>query len=283
MIPADEYSAKRNETPAPVMKPTSEEIPDMTGSGIKKEGDDIKLMRLYDRMVKAKGSKQLKEEKQMADLQLRLKPILGSYVSDSKALLKGIPKARIPQAEFILSVLTRLPKVSLNEKHLLIDGEAVSDHVDVVLKDILANEIFGVRSLIQRLRTKDEDDSSAFESFTNNMSEFLEGSRRAGPKTSTPWKSNRKSRISGAINELRQGASAQSASSSDTKAASSSIAEERPGPVSPSKTLKDLSLRERSHMCLRENARGRSKSRVPRSKLRAQRGNGQGTVQWEAY
>ena len=276
MVPADEYSSKRSEKPEMSVKPSPEQIPEMTGSGLKKEeeGDDVKLMKLYDKMVKARGAKQLKEQKRVNDLQSRLKPILGSYVSDSKDLLKNIPKDKLPQAEFILSVLTRLPKVSLNEKRLLIDGEAMSEPVDVILRDILESGIFGVRSLIQRLRTKDEeeeDSTSAFESFSDTMNEFMKSTKKP-PVTSTPNRTNRPSRLSRAINSLQQQAQAQASGVSKTEAEA--------GESSPQKLLGNISKAEKSRMRLRENAKGRSRGR---SRSRHQRGNGGNVVKWEAY
>ena len=276
MVPADEYSSKRSEKPEMPVKPSPEQIPEMTGSGLKKEveGDDVKLMKLYDKMVKARGAKQLKEQKRVNDLQSRLKPILGSYVSDSKDLLKNIPKDKLPQAEFILSVLTRLPKVSLNEKRLLIDGEAMSEPVDVILRDILESGIFGVRSLIQRLRTKDEeeeDSTSAFESFGDTMHEFMKSTKKS-PVTSTPNRSGRPSRLSRAINSLQQQAQAQAAGVAKT--------EEEVDESSPQKVLGNISKAEKSRMRLRENAKGRSRGR---SRSRHQRGNGGDAVKWEAY
>ena len=132
--------------------------------------------------------------------------------------------------------------------------------------------VVGVRSLIRRLRTKDDDDLSAYESFSNTMNEYMDGNVKGRPTTSTPKPSNRAKSIvfSRGINDEQQPAEAQ--------ATGASKSEEEVNESSPQKVLNELSRSEKSRMRLRDNAKGRHRSRS-----RAQRGNGAGTVKWEAY
>ena len=68
--------------------------------------------------------------------------------------MKEIHPNRQAQAKFLLEILSRLPKVSLTKKHLLIDNEPQPGYMKDILDEMMDNNITGVTSIINALRSK---------------------------------------------------------------------------------------------------------------------------------
>ena len=87
-------------------------------------------------------------------------------------MLKQFPSTHQDQAQFVLSFLSRLPKVTLSSNHLMIDGQATKDSLVEIVMDIMRNDIKGVESLIQFLRRGVENDVSLMTPFQSMASNF---------------------------------------------------------------------------------------------------------------
>ena len=196
MMSADQYDSMNKE------KKNDEGELSMEGGG-KTEGDDVKIAKLHDMMIRKQDAKQIKTDKHWSDLGARLKPILSSVQDEKKEILKQFPDTAHAQVEFILNILNRLPKVSLTNTQLLIDGQALSDPLKKVISDIMKNEIKGVENVIQKLRTSDDDWDIPFESFSNTMQEYMKDGESASSPKYSPIKTRAKARSEMKAKSLR--------------------------------------------------------------------------------
>ena len=136
------------------------------------EPNDVKLAKFQDAYIRNRDGKDIKESRNWEQLSSRLKPILSSHQADLQELLKQFPSTHQDQAQFVLSFLSRLPKVTLSSNHLMIDGQAVKDSLVEIVMDIMRNDIKGVESLIQFLRRGVENDVSLMTPFQSMASNF---------------------------------------------------------------------------------------------------------------
>ena len=171
------------------------------GGGKKPEADDVKIAKLHDTMIRKQDAKQIKTDKHWSDLGARLRPILTSVQEEKKEILKQFPVESHTQVEFILNILNRLPKVTLNNTQLMIDGQPLQDPLKKVISDIMKNEIKGVENVIQKLRTSDDDWDVPFESFSDTVQEYLKDDASASKYS--PIKTRAKARSEKAKKSLR--------------------------------------------------------------------------------
>ena len=133
-MPAEEYRAMKKE----------KELP--------KEANDVKLAKLQDAFIRKQDAKKIKENRDWDQLASQLKPIFSAQQGDIQEMLKPFPETQRDQAKLVLNLLSRLPKVTLSQKQLLIDGQPLADSLNTIVRDILKNDVRGVESLIQVLR-----------------------------------------------------------------------------------------------------------------------------------
>ena len=136
------------------------------------EPNDVKLAKFQDAYIRNRDGKDIRESRNWEQLSSRLKPILSSHQADLQEMLKQFPSTHQDQAQFVLSFLSRLPKVTLSSNHLMIDGQATKDSLVEIVMDIMRNDIKGVESLIQFLRRGVENDVSLMTPFQSMASNF---------------------------------------------------------------------------------------------------------------
>ena len=127
-----------------------------------KDPSDVKLAKAVDSYVRKRDEKKIKEHQDWEKLSSRLKPILSGSQKEIEEIMNQFPNHQRPDAQFILSILSRLPKVVLTPKRLLIDGTPMEDSLVAIVDDILKNNVKGMESLIQVLRRKRKDDMFEF-------------------------------------------------------------------------------------------------------------------------
>ena len=169
MMSADQYASLNKEK-------TGYESNSMEGAG-RTEPADIKIAKLHDQLIRKQDVKKIKSDKQWAELGARLKPILSSVQEANKDVLKQFPENQHAEVQFVLSVLNRLPKVTISSSELFIDGQPLPDSLIKIIKDINDNGIKGVEGVIQKLRTKEDDWDIPFESFSKTLETYLGNER----------------------------------------------------------------------------------------------------------
>ena len=122
------------------------------------DSSDVRVAKAVDSFVRKRDERKIKENQDWEKLSSRLKPILSGSQKDVEEIIKQFPGDRRSDAQFILSILSRLPKVVLTPKRLLIDGMPMEDSLLTIIDDILKNNVKGVESLIQSLRKKRADE-----------------------------------------------------------------------------------------------------------------------------
>ena len=165
MMSADQYASLNKGK-------TEYENNSMEGAG-RTEPADIKIAKLHDQLIRKQDIKKIKSDKQWAELGARLKPILSSVQEANKDVLKQFPEKDHAEVKFVLSVLNRLPKVTISSSELFIDGQPLPDSLTKIIKDINANGIKGVEGVIEKLRTREDDWDIPFESFSKTMENYL--------------------------------------------------------------------------------------------------------------
>ena len=111
------------------------------------EPNDVKLAKFQDAYIRNRDGKDIRESRNWEQLSSRLKPILSSHQADLQEMLKQFPSTHQDQAQFVLSFLSRLPKVTLSSNHLMIDGQATKDSLVEIVMNIMRINIRG--SMVQ--------------------------------------------------------------------------------------------------------------------------------------
>ena len=122
--------------------------------GGKREKDDILVKKKDEAWITKAEREKDRKRQEMDAFSERLKPLLSIHLQQIDDILKEIHPNRQAQAKFILEVLSRLPKVSLTKKHLLIDNEPQPGYMKDILEEMMDNNITGVTSIINALRSK---------------------------------------------------------------------------------------------------------------------------------
>ena len=128
-----------------------------TPSNVTPEATDVQLAKLQDAYVRKRDEKKIKENLEWDKLSSRLKPILASSHVEIHGIIDQFPLEMQDRARFILSTLSRLPKVLVTPNRLLIDGIPMEDSLMDIINDILQNNVSGVDTLIRALRNGRKD------------------------------------------------------------------------------------------------------------------------------
>ena len=188
MISEDEYLSRKSHHDK---KEKKEEIG--------KEPEDIAMVKLYDKMIRKQNASDIKTEKGWSSLQDRLKPIWNNHSENYEKIIKQFPPSRENEARFILSVMSKLPKVKVTPEKLYVNEKAIEGSMPDIVNEIISNKVHGVESLIEKLRSKQEkrnlsDDwedtlniegDTPFESLSQSMHSFINASPHE-KKSSTP-------------------------------------------------------------------------------------------------
>ena len=129
-----------------------------------KEASDVKVAKLQDAYIRKRDEKEVRENKNWEQLSSRLKPILSVHQAGLQELVKEFPETHQDQAQFLLTILSRLPKVTFSSKRLFIDGQPLKDDIIEIVNDMLNNGIHGVESLISFLRRERDYGEMTFHS-----------------------------------------------------------------------------------------------------------------------
>ena len=134
MISADQYEAMRG--------------------GGKTEPDDVRIVKAHDAFVRQRDAKRINDDKNWSEFGNRLKPILSSYLEESKKIIQQFPQNNQGQVQSILHILSRLPKVAISGKRLMIEGEPIADPIGDIISDMMENDVKDVKAAIDILRGK---------------------------------------------------------------------------------------------------------------------------------
>ena len=120
----------------------------------KKDAPDIEEKKFYDNRLKKEARKKNRDEETNRKFNEKIKPLFALYNSDLEQVLKKINPGKKPQANFVLQVLTRLPKVSINQDRLMIDGEPMKEPASRIVTSIVDNGVTGTQSIIKAMQAK---------------------------------------------------------------------------------------------------------------------------------
>ena len=112
------------------------------------EPPDVRLKLLYDEQMKKSAREKNKQEKELD----RIQPLLALQSSNLAEVLRNIPQGKQLSANFILRILSRLPKVSIVRNFITIDGEPLNDTASQIVEQIIDNGVIGTEHVIQALR-----------------------------------------------------------------------------------------------------------------------------------
>ena len=126
-------------------------------SSITHEANDIQLAKLQDAYVRKRDEKKIKENLQWDKLSSRLKPILSSSQGEIQGIIDQFPPDVQRWAKFIVTTLSRLPKVLVTPNRILIDGIPMKDSLLDIIDDILQNNVSDVDTLIRAMRNGTRD------------------------------------------------------------------------------------------------------------------------------
>ena len=157
----------------------------------KSEAADVTVTKMNDEYVKQTAIKKNKAEHDMEEFSKRMKPLLSLHLNDIDEIMKHIPPDQKTQADFLIQVLSRLPKVSLSKNHILIDHEPMIKKASDVIKLMIDNGIKGTKSIINAMiyggGDESDDDQTAFHSVAQTP--FKKTPIKTSPIMSTPAKS----------------------------------------------------------------------------------------------
>lgn len=176
--------------------------------GERKDPDDVAILKKHDAYVRNLNQEKIKEDKNWAELGARLKPILSTYAKETSEIVNSFPVERQMQVQTILDILTKIPKVTIADKKISINGSLMNESARQVVNDMLENNVYDPASLIKILRGKgqvkkakeeedEEEDSEDFEDGFLSMDQTVTPGRsrsKSPQKTSTPIENRSRAR-----------------------------------------------------------------------------------------
>ena len=149
LMPAEEYKAMMNKKTE-----LGEEERKKKVEKEEEEASDVKLAKFRDSFIRKQDAKRIEDDQTWERLSSRLKPIFATQQADIQEMLKPFPRGQREEAKLVLNLLARLPKVTLSNEQLLVDGHPMGDALPTIVRDIMRNDVRGVESLIQALRRR---------------------------------------------------------------------------------------------------------------------------------
>ena len=156
---------------------------DMKGGNIqeggKKEADDLRMAKFQDAYIRSKNEKEIREDHDWDKLGSRLKPMFKEPAenNDVNEMIKKYPTRMQPQVQFILKLLSNLPKVKLEKDRVIVDGSPIRGSLEDVIGDIMINEVSSTEQVIKQLRSSNakgnENEDMPFESIADTMEQYL--------------------------------------------------------------------------------------------------------------
>ena len=131
LIPSDKYNSMNHSS----------------GKKVENLPDDVKIKLLNDEKMKKKAVEKLKKEKTLASLQ----PLLALQSANIADVLKKIPVDKQVQANFLLQMISRLPKLSIVRNRITIDGEPLREEADQIVEDMIDNGITNTKAIVKAL------------------------------------------------------------------------------------------------------------------------------------
>ena len=92
-----------------------------------KDPPDIQDRKLIDSKLKESAIEVNKEKRDAQNMRKKLKPLLRMHNEQILEVIRNLEVGKQVPAQFILQVLTRLPKVTILRNRLLIDGEPLEE------------------------------------------------------------------------------------------------------------------------------------------------------------
>lgn len=146
MVSMDEYN-KMKKWPDPESASVSTPTSSLT-----KDPPDIAAKKLYDEKLRGDAIEKNRQERENQDFQKKLKPLLAIHNEHLLDVIKRLEPSKRVQAHYVLQVLSRLPKVSIMQDRILIDGEALAEKCHNIVSEIITNGVTGRKALIDALR-----------------------------------------------------------------------------------------------------------------------------------
>lgn len=146
-----------------------------------KDPPDVEMKKRNDQYVKSVAKEKNQADQEMEEFSKRLKPLLSLHTNSIEEIIKKIPSDKQEQASFLIQVLSRLPKVSIQRDRLMIDGEPLSTPASDIIKEMMSAGIGGTKNIINAMRYKgkvrveksdednDSDDSEAYHSLADEV------------------------------------------------------------------------------------------------------------------
>ena len=141
MIPEDQYISMKNNKD------------DQEGGALfstkSKDPPDVQMKLFHDEHSKNQARRWNKEAE---NANKRIQPLLALHSSHIEEVIKNIPDNQRANANFVLQVLSRLPKVAIVRNYIAIEGEALREPASTIVQDIIANGVVNSQKIIEAMR-----------------------------------------------------------------------------------------------------------------------------------
>ena len=145
MIPEDQYINMKNN------KNDDQEGGALLSSK-SKESPEVQMKLFHDEHSKSQAKQWNKELETAENVNKRIQPLLALHSSHIEEVIKNIPQNHQANANFVLQVLSRLPKVAIIRNHITIEGEVLREPASSIVQDIINNGVVSSRKIIEAMR-----------------------------------------------------------------------------------------------------------------------------------
>ena len=175
MIPEDQYISMKNNKD------------DQEGGALlstkSKDPPDVQMKLFHDEHSKNQARRWNKEAE---DANKRIQPLLALHSSHIEEVIKNIPDNQRANANFVLQVLSRLPKVAIVRNYIAIEGEALREPASTIVQDIIANGVVNSQKIIEAMRKgKKRTAPASPRSNLPSLNETIDSRRGGTPADST--------------------------------------------------------------------------------------------------
>ena len=174
MIPEDQYINMKNN------KNNDQEGGALLSSK-SKEPPEVQMKLFHDEHSKNQAKQWNKELQTAENVNKRIQPLLALHSSHIEEVIKNIPQNHQAHANFVLQVLSRLPKVAIIRNHITIEGEVLQESASSIVQDIINNGVISSRKIIEAMRQGKKRTESLTPSRSNDTpSRSIDTSSRSG-------------------------------------------------------------------------------------------------------
>ena len=113
---------------------------------------DQEVKKWSDKKIKEQAKLRNKQEQARQNFNKKISPLLDIYRQNHQEVLTQVEESKQGPAHFVLTLISRLPKISILHNKILYDNEVLKESASNIVSEIVDNNVLNSKNVIDALR-----------------------------------------------------------------------------------------------------------------------------------